>query len=511
MCKRKIKIYYTILLSALSVLISCGINFFLTPYVTNTVGAEAYGFVSLARNFVSFANILMIALNSYAARFITISYLRKDFNQFEKYYSTVFIADLIAGGILFIVGLVCVIYLQSLLNISPHLVSDVKLLFLLTFLSFYLTTMSTIYTTTAYVKDRLDLSNLIKILSYIIEALILIFCFAMLRPFVWYVGIASLGMAATVLIGSLIVTRHLMPEGKVRINCFSFAAVKQLLGNGLWNSANSLGNSLNSGLDLLITNLMLSGTAMGQVSIAKTLSGMLYQLYDTASQPFQPSFLQDYSKNDKQSLLYNLKHSMYICGMITNTVFAGFFAVGLKFYQLWIPTQNIHQIYVLTILAMIPSITEGCVYPLYYIYTLTLKNKFPCVVTIIGGFANVAGMYLLLRFTSFGAYAVLLTTAVVMNIINLVTNPIYMSKCLKVSTLEFYPAIIRNIVSCLITTALLWIITCKMNFPVTWGTLVLQVLILAFTGFLVQIPVLFGLSGYKTLYDDIKKLVKRRL
>ena len=37
----------------LSFAISLIISFFLTPYIVKTVGAEAYGFVSLANSFVS--------------------------------------------------------------------------------------------------------------------------------------------------------------------------------------------------------------------------------------------------------------------------------------------------------------------------------------------------------------------------------------------------------------------------------------------------------------------------
>lgn len=59
---------------------------------------------------------------------------------------------------------------------------------------------------------------------------------------------------------------------------------------GVWNSVNSMGNALNSGLDLLISDLLLSAVSMGQVSIAKTINNMLYTIYSTIAQPFQPTF-----------------------------------------------------------------------------------------------------------------------------------------------------------------------------------------------------------------------------
>lgn len=55
----------------------------------------------------------------------------------------------------------------------------------------------------------------------------------------------------------------------INVKYFSFSAVKDLFVSGIWNSINSIGNLLNSGLDLWISNLMLSPTSMGELSIVK--------------------------------------------------------------------------------------------------------------------------------------------------------------------------------------------------------------------------------------------------
>lgn len=500
------KIGITMILSVMSIALSIGINFTLTPYITNAVGAEAYGLVSLAKTFTSYANIFMVALNSYAARYLTIAYFNKHDKEFNQYFSTVFLADVAVGGALFIIGTLCVIKLDSLLNISPELVSDVKLLFLLTFFAFFLTTINTVFNASAYVKDHLDLANIIKVISYITEAIILLFCFIVFDASVWYVGVASVGMATITLVSSYVMTRKLLPNAHVEIKAFSVDALKRLVGNGLWNSINSLGNGLNSGLDLLMTNLLLTGTAMGQISISKTLTNVVFQLYDAMSQPFQPTFLRKYADGDKPALLRDITRAMSICGLFTNVVFAGFCAVGKDFLDLWIPTQDTAFIYRLVIIALLPAISEGCIYPAYYIYTLTLKNKVPCVITILGGVANVTGMYFLLKYTSMGAYAILITTAVVMNFINLVTNPIYMSICLKISKTNFYPTLLKNIVYCAVTTAVLVFVNSIFNFNLSWITLFIKIVILAIIGVAFQIPLVFG----KDTMSIIRKVCKRR-
>lgn len=45
-----------------------------------------------------------------------------------------------------------------------------------------------------------------------------------------------------------------------------------------WNSINNFGNSLNSGLDILVSNLMLTGLDMGLISIAKMISSVVVAL-----------------------------------------------------------------------------------------------------------------------------------------------------------------------------------------------------------------------------------------
>lgn len=115
------------------------------------------------------------------------------------------------------------------------------------------------------------------------------------------------------------------------------------------------------------------------------------------AQPFQPLLLKSYSDGNKNKLVSELKLSMKLTSLFSSIVFAAFFSLGKVFYALWIPGQDIDLIYVLTVITMLSSVIEGPVYPLYYIYTLTVKNKIPCLVTVVGGILNVAGMAILVK------------------------------------------------------------------------------------------------------------------
>lgn len=502
------KVLFTVGLGAIPIVLNCFINLFITPKITNELGISSYGYVTLAKSFVSYAAILTVALNSYAARYLSVSFLRNEVNTFKKYFSTVVIGDTILASILLFIGIVITLFLDCIINIDQDIVADVKILFVFCFFSFFVTTVSTAYTASGHIKDRIDIINIIKAISYLYEIIILIVCFWILIPKVWEVGVASLIASLIIFIGTYIFTKVSIHEARVDRKDFSIDALKTLVINGFWNSANNLGNALNTGLDLLITNLMLNSVSMGQVSLAKTINNIIFSLYAAISQAFQPKMLQRYSQKDYKGLVRELKNSMKVSGIITNCIFAGFCAIGVEFINLWVPGQETNTIYYLTILAMSPCLTEGCVYPLYYVYTLEVKNKIPCIITIIGGLVNVIGMYVLLKFTDIGVYAIVVTTSFVMNFIGLVTNPLYICKCLRVKKSTFYPDIILNFLLAGVTTIILMsfknIIKIEMN---SWYKLIILGIVLAVIAFLVQaiITLIFRMIARKTFDSGLYK------
>ena len=70
---------------------------------------EANGFVSLAGNFLGYATIVTMALNSMAGRFITISIHQEDYDETNKYMSSVFAANLLSSAVLTVPAVLLVI------------------------------------------------------------------------------------------------------------------------------------------------------------------------------------------------------------------------------------------------------------------------------------------------------------------------------------------------------------------------------------------------------------------
>jgi len=465
------QILRTMFTTGLAYVVNYAITLFLTPYITETVGTEAYGFVLLAKQFAQYAVVLTTALNSFAARYIAVASHRGDDREANVYFSSVFWGDVALASAILTVALWFIFFLGALITVPAQLLQDVQLLFVFVFLNLWVSTVFSVFGSAAMVKNRLDLSGLFKTLSYLTNGVVLLCCYLLFPAKVCYVGLGLLAASLVVALSDLWITRRYTPQLWPRRRDFSFAAVKQLVLGGCWSSFSSLGDLLNNGLDLLLCNQLLSSLAMGQLAIAKTMNTIVQSLYAVVDQAFFPMFLKSYAQNQRQRLLDELKLSMKFSGFLANLAFAGFVALGLAYYRLWIPGEDIQLIYGLTVVTIMTCIPSGAIHPLYYVYTLTVKKALPCVVTIIGGFFNVAGMVLLIRYGGMGVYAVAWTTVAVMFVINFVTNPLYMAHVLKLPAGTFYPDILRNALSCLVLTALFrWLAGFYM--PDSWLSLI---------------------------------------
>lgn len=480
------------------------IQMLLTPYITKTVGTEAYGFVALAKNFAQYAAVITAALNSFASRYIAVAYHEGDLRKANVFFSSVFWGDVALATGLLLIALPVILLLDRFLHISPALVTDVKWLFLLVFVNFWLITAGCAFESGAFIMSKLDLTGLYKGLSYLTEAVTLCVLYLLLPAHVAYVGFGLIVASVVVVLGNVHICRRETPELRVTRRDYSAMAVKRLVLDGVWTSVNSLGNILNDGLDLIVCNLLLTPLHMGQVAIAKTIHTMLTGLFVIINPAFQPMFLKSYAQKDRKTLMDELKLSMKVSGMLANIAFAGFAALGMCFLQLWLPLEDTKLIYELTLINCLTLIPAGPMQPLYYIYILTVRRKVPCLVTLAGGVVNVLGMYLLIRYTPLGVYSVVWTTAVIMSSMNLISNPLYMAYVLEQPLLTFYPEILRNLLSCALLTAVFHGLS-RLWMPGGWAGLALSAIVYALMGAALHLLVVCGGEDRKKLLALIRK------
>ncbi len=502
--KKHIKLLRTIGVTGAAYVINYLITLFLTPYVTENIGTDAYGFVSFAKNIAQYATYVTMALNSLAGRYISIEYHRNNKDKANIYFSSTFFGDVFLGTAMFGVGVVLILFLEKAFTIPAGLVNDVKFLFIFVFLKFWIVTVFSVYSVGAYVSNKLDVTGVFKGLSYVAEAVILLILFLAFKPSVAFVGIGLLIATVVIVLSDIWITRRYVGDLRIRKADFRMSAVKTLVGGGIWTSVTQLGNFLHNGLDLAICNLMLTPLAMGQLAIAQSMDMIFKSMMSIVSHAFQPNLLKIYAEDDKDGLLKELVLAMNVSALLSNLAFAGFMALGMAYYRLWIPKEDISLIYILTIVCVSSGISSGIITPCYYIYSLTAKKIVSAFITLISGALNVLSMYFLIRYTNLGIYAVVLTTAVLVTLINFLPHPLYMAYLLKLPWHTFYPAIGRNLLSCIVMTILLKGLS-MIYMPSSWLLLGICIVLYSVVGALVHAWIVLDRNQRRNLMNRVMK------
>ena len=448
------------------------ITLILVPYITDLINAEAYGWVKVSKDAVLYCTMLMLAIQDFSTRFIGYSYHRKDFKEANKYFSSVFFGDVALGSFLFIAAMIIVARIDSVFQISPELVTDVQLLLLFTMLKFLQTTVLAVFECGPIISNRMYVVGRFKFLSYLTEAGLLLFFYHFFSPHVYWVGLAILVSSAVITIPNYVICRKHTPRLHIDPGNFSMDAVRRLVGNGIWSSLNTISNLLNNGFDILVTNWILAPFRMGQLAIVQSISVIYTTLYSIVSPAFQPMILKCYSHDEHDEMMkwfyLAMKTSSFLCSLF----FAGFFALGKVFYDLWIPNQDTELLYRLTVISVIPAISGGIIAPMYYAYTLKIKKMIPFIFSAACGLLNVGSMLVLLRTTDLELYAVTGTTAVYLVANHLISNALYVCHVLEEPKRRLY----GNAGRCLLATAVMTVVFVLLTVvlePESWISLII--------------------------------------
>lgn len=495
-----------------SFVITLGISFLLTPYITNKLGTEAYGFVSLANNFVSYAAIATLAINSMASRFVSISYHKKNYEEANQYFNSVLFCNFLLILFLLIPSIFVIVFLQNIVVISTELIFFVKILFGLVFINFFLGLINTTFSVATFIKNRVDLSNLRTMESNLIKALLMILLFYLFGANIIFVGIATLCSTVYLLIFNIFYTIKLIPEIKIKKSFFEFKKVVTIFMSGIWNTVTKLGQVLSDGLDLLVSNWFVSPFAMGQLAISKTFSTCISTLTSNLSYVFQPNMTYYYALNDTEKEINEIKFSMKITAFFTNVLLAGIIVFGISLFKLWIPNQNIKIIYLTTLVTIIGTIVGSTINTLFNVFTITNKLKINSLVTLGQGFLNIIIVFILLKLNVAPGYEIVIISGVSVftSILkNLTFTPMFSAKCLKVKITTFYSTIFSGILSAITLMIVFFIISKQFDIN-NWLELIIVAVLCGFVGIIINYFVLFNRNQRIEFLKSLKKLLKGR-
>ncbi len=431
------------------------ISFFLVPYLTETIGVEAYGFVGLANDFIGYAQLITVALNSMASRFITIRLKENNIEDANKFYSSVIIANIILSVILAIFGVIFIIFMQYLIDIPSHLLLDVKLLFVFIFANFIVSIITSTFAVATFCTNKLYLTSIKTIISQIIRAVLLLVLFFLFKPAAYYIGIATL--ICTIYLGycNYRYSKVLTPELEISRKYFNIKYVKTLISSGIWNSFSRLSSILSNGLDLLISNIFIGSVGMGIISCSKTLPTTILNLFGQIANIFAPELTISYAKKDYQKLKEQLLFAIKFLGLLSAVPIIILFAYGKEFFTLWVPSQDASLLYILSCASVLGMCFSLQLEPLWNIFTVTNKVKNSSLFLFMNAIVTIIVVFIFLNVfkTPIARMLIIVATSTIVSVIRSLTFlPIYGAKCVNLKGTTFYPAIVKNLIVIIVGT-----------------------------------------------------------
>lgn len=445
--------------STLNLMIQFAINFLLTGYLVKALGSTAYGYFTLACSVVGYATIISNALNSMSARFVGYEYFNNNIKGAVRYFSSVLYGDIFFVIVISVPAVILILGLEKYITVPPELLSDVKKLFLLVFLNLCISIGGAIFSVVYVIKNRLDLSSIRTMVSNILRALLLLAMYGLMSPSIVYLGYASIAASLYVLAANIYTSRKRLPEIRPTFNALSGKAIKKIVMSGMWNSFNQLSIVLLHGLDLLICNQTVGPLAMGYLSIAGTMPNAVTMCVSTFGYLFTPQLLEHFSHKQYTLLVHDLKNSIKFMTVISSIPVGFLIGFGQPFYSLWTPNTDIKVIYLLSVCVILPNFTGSTINSVNYLYTVVNKVKWPAIVLSITGVINLLIIYILLKTTNLGVYSIVIASAVLGFIRNIVFNAPYAAHCIGQHYSIFWGEMFKSFILLSLTSMICFIIS----------------------------------------------------
>lgn len=439
----------------LSYAIATVLSFYITPILVNHLGKEVYGFYGIANNFVNYITVISVALNSMAAKYITVEIVRGNEEKAKQYFTSIFFSNVVLCVILTPFLVLTVLNLSAIFSISDSYLFNVQILFAFVFGAMLLRFVTSIYGCATYASNRMDLRAYTEMAKSVLRLGLYVLVFTVFKPSIIYVGIVLFLLELFNSVVQIALSKKLIPNMVIDRAYNNLKLTKDTLKVGIWNSLNQLGDLLLSSSDLMASNILLGEVASGNVSIVKTMPTLISGVITAINGVFVPRVAHRYAEGDIKKLVSEVKNSQKIMGAIVTPIIVLLIIFGYDFYNLWVPGNDTNLLMILSALDVSRMMIIGVTWPVSNLNIVMDRVKIPSVLVIASGVANIIGMVILVRFTQLGIYSILITTLVLTIAFYGFFIPMYPCKMLKISYASFYGPVLKMIVAAILMSVVI--------------------------------------------------------
>lgn len=190
-------------------------------------------------------------------------------------------------------------------------------------------------------------------------------------------------------------------------------------------------------IDLIVINLYLGPTLVGYYAPFVQLVLLVTLLVDAISGVFSP-IAYEYISNDQMSdLILQTKRTLKFLGIFIALPIGIICGFAEPLLSIWLG-GSFPDFYILMWILLLPGLLTHPISPMFAINRGLNKVKYPAIITLVGGIANVLLSIFSVKYTSLGVYGIGLATAICYLIKNYFFTPMYCSYILGIPCFTFY-------------------------------------------------------------------------
>lgn len=424
----------------ISFIVNVAIGIFMVPYFIRHLGVEAYGFIPLATSVTYYVSLISVALNSAVSRFFTIDLQRGNIESANKFFNTAFWSLGCVSLVLVPLLAVFAYFTPSIFHIPTHLTFSVQWLFFLVLFAFVVTIFSSVFGSSLFALNRLDLQNITEVSNVLLRTAAIITFFILLTAKLPFVGWAYLSGAVASLCLNIYWWNKLTPQLEISWKHFDKSKLRNIFSMSSWLVLDQTGSLLLLQVDLIVCNLIFGSAITGQYAAIIPLSFLLRSVTGVFSSVFSPMVLISHAKDDKEQVISISQRAVKFMALWIA------FPVGLlcgfakPVLALWLGQEFTRYVPLVWILIAHLTVNLG-IMPLFGVQRALNKVRWPAIVVLFAGILNVILAIILAKFCGWGIMGIAAAGAIVLTLRHTIFVPLYAAHILNVSNWTFIKSV----------------------------------------------------------------------
>ena len=421
------------------------IGLWLTPYLLKHLGIVAYGLIPLAMFLSQYVSVIINAINMSINRFLLIALQKKQDKDANEIFNTALVIILAFIILQALVMGVILFDITQFFTIPQDLIVDATWLFGLTFIGFSISLFRSVFGTSMFAYNRLDILRMIDIVQNVVRVLSIIIFFIYDAPSLKYIGVANFLAALSAVVPTLYYFKKFTPQLKVKVTSFSKHRVSELSKMSTWVLINQVGVLLLGNIDLYLVNKWIGTQATGEYAIVLQFTSIFRTFLTLLAGILAPVIMIYYANNefDKLKQFIIISSKLMVIGLILPlSLLIGFSEEILRF---WLGSEYMY-LHTLISYGLLFFVFTIPVIPLFNVTMAYNKVKLPALLAVGFGILNVIAIYLFVIYTDLQLWGVV-SMKLVFEILFSSFILIYVSKILMMSWFKLFGVYILSFIS----------------------------------------------------------------